>query len=107
MIITYFRSYVNEDTDIAFNLIFTDKLENVYFMCKRYLGQSYWIDMSIDKINYFGIVDENGKPILFNKRFEDVMKIFYSHFSYLSEKKINFFGNVNEFFKIISEDLCN
>lgn len=106
MIITYFRSYINEDTDVSYNLTFTDKLENVNFMIRRN-SKAYWIDMSVDRMNYFGIVDENGKPILFNKRFEDVMKIFYAHFNYLAEKNINFFGNVNEFFKLISEDLCN
>lgn len=107
MIISYFRSYINEDTDIAFNLIFTDKLENVYFMCKRYLGQSYWIDMSVDKINYFGIVDENGKPILFNDKFENIINYFYAHCKKLKELDVSFFGNINEFFKLISEDLCN
>ena len=102
MIITYYRVFTDDDTDLEIKIIHSDKLENLTFMVKQ-ISKNYILNFSIDRKNYFPITDSKGNSIVFNINFEFLLDMFYSHTVEYSHLTINIneaFENIKQYAKL-------
>lgn len=100
MNITYFKVFIDEDTDQMVKIYNSDKLENVTFMAKKF-SKVYIINFSIDKKNFYQITNSKGNPIIFSDSFESVLDLF---FIYMNEHN-HLTVNINEAFETVRQNL--